>query len=118
MTDFIREGHFSRHIRRMRMLYRERRLVLAKAIQTQMGDWLEVIGAEAGMHLAALLSPGVDDVEISCKAVQKGVCAMPLSSCYSTRPARGGLVLGYGGANVYQIHDGVRKLRMILAGTG
>lgn len=117
MTDFIREGHFSRHIRRMRMLYRERRLVLAKAIQTQMGDWLEVIGAEAGMHLAALLSPGVDDVEISCKAVQKGVCAMPLSSCYSTRPARGGLVLGYGGANVYQIHDGVRKLRMILAGT-
>ena len=116
MTDFIREGHFSRHIRRMRMLYMERRLVLAKAIQSEMGDWLEVIGAEAGMHLAALLPPGMDDVETSRKALQKGVSAMPLSSCYSKAPARGGLVLGYGGANVHQIHDGVRKLRMILTG--
>ena len=116
MTDFLREGHFARHIRRMRMLYMERRLVLAEAIQTQMGVWLEVIGAEAGMHLAALLPPGMDDVALSRKAVQKGVSAMPLSSCYSKPPARGGLVLGYGGANVHQIHEGVRKLRMVLTG--
>ena len=117
MTDFIREGHFARHIRRMRMLYRERRVVLAKAIQTQMGDWLEVIGAEAGMHLTALLPPGMDDVALSRQAVQNGVSAMPLSSCYSRPPARGGLILGYGGANLHQIHNGVRKLRMIMPGT-
>jgi GntR family transcriptional regulator/MocR family aminotransferase len=117
MTDFIREGHFARHIRRMRVLYRERRVVLAKAIQTQMGDWLEVIGAEAGMHLTALLPPGMDDVALSRQAVQNGVSAMPLSSCYSRPPARGGLILGYGGANLHQIHNGVRKLRMIMPGT-
>jgi GntR family transcriptional regulator/MocR family aminotransferase len=117
MTDFIREGHFARHIRRMRMLYMERRVVLAKAIQTQLGDWFEVIGAEAGMHLAALLPPGMDDVALSRKAVQNGVSAMPLSSCYSKPPARGGLILGYGGANLHQIHNGVRKLRMIMPGT-
>ena len=58
MTDFIREGHFARHIRRMRMLYLERRTALVEAIQNQMGDKLEVIGAEAGMHLVALLPPG------------------------------------------------------------
>ena len=117
MTDFIRDGHFSRHIRRMRMLYMERRLVLANAIQAQLGGFLEVIGAEAGMHLTALLPPGMDDVELSRKAVQRGVSAMPLSSCYSKTPARGGLVLGYGGTNVHQIHDGVRKLRMVLTGS-
>jgi GntR family transcriptional regulator/MocR family aminotransferase len=51
MTDFIQEGHFARHIRRMRMLYMERRTALVKAIGDQMGDMLEVVGAEAGRHL-------------------------------------------------------------------
>jgi GntR family transcriptional regulator/MocR family aminotransferase len=112
LTDFIREGHFARHIRRMRMLYKERRKSLVKAIRSQMGDMLEVIGAEAGMHLVALLSHGIDDVAVSRKAAQNGISAIPLSSCYLKTPKRGGLILGYGGANVHQIHDGIRKLRM------
>jgi GntR family transcriptional regulator/MocR family aminotransferase len=112
LTDFIREGHFARHIRRMRMLYMGRRRALVNAIQIQMGDVLEVIGAEAGMHLVALLPSGMDDVTVSRKAAQKGISAMPLSSCYLKRPARGGLILGYGGANEGQIHDGIHKLRM------
>jgi GntR family transcriptional regulator / MocR family aminotransferase len=112
LTDFIREGHFARHIRRMRMLYAERRGTLVKAIQLQMGDVAEVIGAEAGMHLVALLPRGINDVEVSRKAAQRGISAIPLSSCHSTPPARGGLILGYGGANLHQIHDGISKLRM------
>ncbi len=112
MTDFISEGHFARHLRRMRMLYMDRREVLVKAIRDQVGDMLEVVGAEAGMHLVALLPPSVDDVAVSREAARTGICAMPLSSCYLRRPARGGLVLGYGGADGPQIRDGVRKLRM------
>jgi len=112
LTDFIREGHFARHIRRMRMLYGERRRALVKAIRIQMGELLEVIGAEAGMHLVALLPRGIDDVKVAREAAQMGICVMPLSSCYWTRPKRGGLVLGYGGADFHEIEDGVRKLRM------
>jgi len=114
LTDFIREGHFARHIRRMRMLYMERRRSLENAIQIQMGDTTEVIGAEAGIHLVALLPPGTDDVAVSKKAAQLGISAMPLSVCYLKPPARGGLILGYGGANAHQIHDGIGKLRMSL----
>ena len=116
LTDFIREGHFARHIRRMRMLYMERRRSLVNAIQIQMGDTLEVIGAEAGMHLVALLPPGTDDVAVSMKAVQMGISAMPLSTCYLEPPKRCGMILGYGGANPRQIHDGIRKLRMSVRG--
>jgi len=112
LTDFIREGHFARHIRRMRMLYMERRTALVEAIRIETGELLEVIGTEAGMHLVALLPRGIDDVKVAREAAQRGICAMPLSSCYWTRPKRGGLVLGYGGANIDQIEDGVRKLRM------
>jgi GntR family transcriptional regulator/MocR family aminotransferase len=111
LTDFIREGHLARHIRRTRMLYMERRKVLVNAIQAQMGDMLDVLGAEAGMHLVARLPAGRNDLEVSRRAAQLGISATPLSTCYLKPPARGGLILGYGGANLQQIHDGVSKLR-------
>ena len=116
LTDFIREGHFARHIRRMRMLYMERRRTLVKAIRVEVGDTLEVVGAEAGMHLAAFLPPGTNDIAVSRSAAQRGISATPLSTCYLRRPARPGLILGYGGANERQICDGIRKLRMSLQG--
>ncbi len=116
LTDFIREGHFARHIRRMRMLYMDRRRALIKAIYLQMGDMLEVIGAEAGMHLVALLPRGTNDVSVSRQAAQRGISAIPLSTCYLTPPTRGGLILGYGGANSHQIYDGISKLRMSVQG--
>jgi GntR family transcriptional regulator/MocR family aminotransferase len=112
LTDFIREGHFARHIRRMRMLYMDRRKALANAIRNQMGDTLEVIGSEAGMHLAAFLPHGVNDVSVSKEAARIGISAMPLSTCYLKPLTRGGLILGYGGVNPRQIHDGIRKLRI------
>jgi GntR family transcriptional regulator / MocR family aminotransferase len=111
LTDFIREGHFARHIRRMRMLYMARRRALVNAIDSQLGDVIDVVGAEAGMHLVARLPPDTDDVAVSRKAAEKGISATPLSTCYLERPKRGGLILGYGGASAQQTHDGIGKLR-------
>jgi GntR family transcriptional regulator / MocR family aminotransferase len=111
LTDFIREGHFARHIRRMRMLYMERRRALVKALRLHMGDLLEVMGAEAGLHLVALLPRGINDVVVSRNAARKNISAIPLSSCYLRPPTRGGLILGYGGTNVRQIEDGAAELR-------
>jgi len=114
LTDFIREGHFGRHIRRMRMLYMERRRSLVRAIHTHMANTLEVVGAEAGMHLVALLPNGINDVIVARKAGELGISATPLSTCYSKPPSRGGLILGYGGVNPHQIHDGIRKLKTVI----
>jgi GntR family transcriptional regulator / MocR family aminotransferase len=112
MTDFIREGHFARHIRRMRMLYLQRRTALVETIRQRLSDKLTVIGAEAGMHLVALLPQGVSDVAISLKAAAMGISAMPLSSCHAKAPLVGGLILGYGGTDARQIHDGIRRLAL------
>ena len=114
LTDFIREGHFARHIRRMRMLYIERRTALVETIRQRLSDKLTVIGAEAGMHLVALLSRGVNDVAISLRAAEMGISAMPLSSCYAQPPLVGGLILGYGGTDARQIHDGIRRLAICI----
>jgi GntR family transcriptional regulator/MocR family aminotransferase len=114
LADFIREGHFARHIRRMRMLYMDRRRALVRAIEAQMGNIVEIIGAEAGLHLVALLPPGIDDVTVSKQAAQDGISAMPLSTCYLKPPARGGLILGYGSVSARQIHEGINILRKSL----
>src|SRR4029077_13658307 len=111
LADFIREGHFARHIRRMRMLYMDRRKSLVNAIDTEIGDIAEVVGAAAGMHLVVLLPAETDDLAISKQAPEKGISPMPLSSCYWKAPQRGGLILGYGGVSARQIHDGVYKLK-------
>lgn len=49
-------------------------------------------------------------------AAQKGISAMPLSSCYKKPLARGGLILGYGGANAHQFRDGISTLKTIVQG--
>jgi GntR family transcriptional regulator/MocR family aminotransferase len=110
LADFIRQGHLARHIRRMRRLYMQRRTALVEAIRQQLSDKLTVIGAEAGMHLVALLPRGVSDVGISLRAAEAGISAMPLSSCCVKPPLVGGLILGYGGTDARQIHDEIRRL--------
>ena len=114
LTDFIVGGHFARHIRRMRMLYSERRAALVKALRLHLGNKLEIVGAEAGMHLAALLPPRISDREIARAAARRGLSVTPLSACYLNPPSRGGLVLGYGGTNEQQIREGVRELKASL----
>jgi GntR family transcriptional regulator/MocR family aminotransferase len=110
MTDFIREGHFARHIRRMRMLYARRQQALLDAIHAHLRNKFEIIGAAAGLQLAGFLPPGTDDVEVSNKAARMGISVMPLSPYYLSPSTKSGLVLGYGCVNEEEIRDGVRKL--------
>jgi GntR family transcriptional regulator / MocR family aminotransferase len=113
LTDFLAEGHFARHLRRMRSLYRERRGALVEALRSELG--LQVLGEKAGMHLTALLDPGTDDRRLSEQAAAQGLWAMPLSACHLGEPSRPGLVLGYGGTGVSEILEGVRRLGRVMA---
>jgi GntR family transcriptional regulator/MocR family aminotransferase len=111
LADFIREGHLSRHARRMRQLCEGRRSALVEAIRSELGDGLEVLGDRAGMFLAAALPKGSRDLPIAEEAARGGLWATPLSQCSIGRPRRQGLVLGYGGFNETEIRSGVRRLR-------
>ncbi len=114
LTDFLIEGHFSRHLRRMRLLYRERREALVEALGAELGGVLSVMGDQAGLHLAATLPPGTDDRRIAEEAARRGLWAMPLSSCCLGESPRPGLVLGFAGVEVPEILEGVRRLRGLL----
>jgi GntR family transcriptional regulator / MocR family aminotransferase len=116
LADLIGEGHFARHLRRMRALYAERRRALVAALDRELGDVAHVIGDHAGMHLVALLPQGADDQSIAVRAMRRGISAAPLSSCYLGPVVRQGLVLGFGSARPGQMLEAVRKLRAAIAG--
>lgn len=114
VSDFIAEGHFARHIRKMRMLYAERQALLVGAAQSELAGLLEVPPAQAGMHLVGWLPPHISDMAASQRAAALGV-EVPALSAYTLKPyPRGGLLLGYAGYNQSQITTGISQLKAAL----
>ncbi len=118
LADFIDEGHFARHIRRIRALYAERQDVLVRAVRRSLGGLLEVAPAEAGMHLVGWLPDGVDDRDAARAALGQEVDVPPLSG-FRAGPARrgerGGLVLGYAAYTPREIDEACVRLGAALA---
>jgi GntR family transcriptional regulator/MocR family aminotransferase len=116
LAELIRGGHFSRHIRRMRTIYGDRRRVLAEEIQRECGELCTIVGSEAGMRLTILLRGSRKDQEIAAKAQRQKLWVKPLSQAYVGKDPRQGLVLGFGSTRVDQIAGGVRLLKKCLSG--
>jgi GntR family transcriptional regulator/MocR family aminotransferase len=114
LAEFIREGHFARHLRRMRQLYSERRRVLLECLRQEIGERLRYIGEPAGTDLVVLLPKGMRDRPLSERAAEEALWLMPLSDRYLGRAARQGFVLGYGGTSAEEIPAAVRRLRKLL----
>lgn len=114
LADFMRAGHFGRHIRRMRQLYRERRTALVKSLRDEFGDAVEIHGAEAGMHFVITLPDIVSDHEIRVEAAKERIWLLPLSTCYSGERVQQGFILGFGSTPASQMTRAVRKFRTIL----
>jgi len=110
LARFMLEGRYTRHLSRMRKLYWERRQALQAALVRYLPE-LEVLGAEAGLHLVVLLPPGVDDLEICERAARRGLNPQPLSHCYdSGTRKKTGLILGYGNTPLNAMDRCVRTL--------
>ena len=115
VADFISEGHFEQHLRRMRTLYAARQNALMEAVDDTLGSSLRISSDKAGLHLTGLLEPGLDDTSVSQVLKENGVVAPPLSF-YSARDLdRGGLVLGYAGVDEDTIQEGVDQIAEAMA---
>jgi len=110
LARFIEEGHFARHLRRMRVLYQHRQEILLDVAAHELGGLLEIHPSDSGMHLIAWLQKEKNAQEIARRAEEFGVIAHPLSDYtmrYHQRPA---LLLGYAAYDDIEIRQGVRRL--------
>ncbi len=115
MAEFMDQGHYASHIRRMRLLYGRRRALLQGAVAQHIPQaTLLSEDSNAGLHLAIGLSPDTDDREIARQAQEQGLMSLPLSRYYMGRDARQGLVLGYGGVPEGQIEPMLKRLASLV----
>jgi len=114
LVDFINEGYFTAHLRKMRIAYADRRDALCGELHKQLGDILEVSPPEAGMHLIAWLPEGLDDRALSEILWQAGIDVLPLSM-YCLKPCvRSGLMLGFANTAVADMAPNVERLAKVL----
>jgi GntR family transcriptional regulator/MocR family aminotransferase len=114
LAEFIREGHFSRHIRKMRQVYSERRRVLVEEVERELGDCCKILGGEAGMHLTVSIDERLRDTEIAAKAAHRKLWLSALSLSYVGSTPRQGFVLGFGNTSAAEIPGAVRLLKKLL----
>ena len=111
---FLREGHFARHLRRMRPLYAARRAALLAGLERHCRGLLTVHNSDAGLHMATLLRAGLDDVTVVRRMTERGLTATALSTCYTGSRRRSGLLLGFGGWDARRIGDATGALGRIV----
>ncbi|GHP00977.1 GntR family transcriptional regulator [Reticulibacter mediterranei] len=114
LADFIAEGHFIRHLRKMRQIYLERRNALIDALRHELADLLDVVVPEAGMHLVVWLPANVN-VQAVAGLISKHGLDISFVSQFGRRPlTREGLLLGFAGTPPEELRAGVHKLALAL----
>jgi GntR family transcriptional regulator/MocR family aminotransferase len=113
LAAFIRDGGFARHVRRMRVVYRERHNRISTILNREFADELRVIRATAGVHLAALSTQRsvaeIDD--LIQRAANAGVGLQATAALAVDHDPTAGLMFGYGGIATEHIEEGLARLR-------
>jgi len=110
LTDFIVGGYFARHLRKMRALYLERRNALIDMLKQEVGDLLEIVVPEAGMHLVVWFPIGVSARAIADRAAEHGLYIQPISRFSLQDPQCDGLLLGFASASPQALRAGIKTL--------
>jgi GntR family transcriptional regulator / MocR family aminotransferase len=97
VAEFMRQGHFAGHIRRVRLVCRDQRDTLVSELRRLAPDRLSVDAVDQGKHLVAYLARGLSDVGVEAAALRRGVVTRAISRMYRKATPRSGLLLGFTG---------------------
>lgn len=106
LAEFIREGHFERHLRRIRRTYRRRREALIEALARCFGDAVQILGDASGLHLVARFA----DAHIGAGAAARGVALRATADYYAGPPRAGEVLLRFTAFDERTLSEGVRRL--------
>jgi GntR family transcriptional regulator/MocR family aminotransferase len=114
LCDFIREGHFARHIRRMREVYAERLGVLLKGARENLDGLIEISNVEAGLQTIGWLPDRAKAEDVAAAAEKKNVEVIPLRRYAFGRVRQNGIVLGFAAVEPRELRRGVEELASVL----
>jgi GntR family transcriptional regulator / MocR family aminotransferase len=118
VESFISQGHFARHLSRMRTLYTERRKTLAAAIESTMKRYVEIHLQDGGMHFVARLRGGLADTEIVEHLRRKGIGPAALSRCSLKASGHNGFMIGYTNVAKENAASATRRMLGAMQGLG
>ena len=114
LADFINEGHFARHLRRMRRVYATRRQYFMDICEDYLSPWLRLRRTESGIQLVGLFHENHDDKAVAAAARNHGVNVSPLSIQYRHGQVQRGLLMGFAAADEKTTKKAMGKLRDVL----
>lgn len=114
LAEFIEDGHFGRHIRRMRLLYQHRQKIFIEAVKHELDDQLTIRESEAGLHVVGWLPNDTDEKRVAGRTSRLKLTTPPLSLYTIETRHSPGLILGYAAFDEKAIRDGVRRLAQAL----
>jgi GntR family transcriptional regulator / MocR family aminotransferase len=115
LSQFIADGHFTAHIRRMRQLYRARRDAFLKSFDKHLSRYATVLAPSGGLQAACLLNEGLDEAETAKLAVSAGVELPTLRRLYIGPKPRSGWLLGFAALTPGVIEDAMHRFALKLA---
>lgn len=114
LADFIEEGHFVSHIRRMRQTYGERRRLLQAVLAPIADVGARLSPVDSGLHLVVEFDPNIDDVRVAEMAAERGLRVYPLSNYCVGENREKGLIIGYAYAATEHITQYGNKLAEVI----
>lgn len=113
MAEFINEGHFYRHIKKMRTIYLERGQIFRAKLQEVFGDKVQLSPGKSGMHLLAIFDSPLSYEQFTAHAKHYNIVVRQ-PHYRSVSPSGLQLVLGFGGVQTAQIPAGVLRLQQVM----
>ena len=117
-ADFMDEGHFIGHIRRMRALYTARQQALVEQLQQRLNGFFKVTAVDAGMHLIAWLPAHLDDAAIARELAQHNIHTYALSDYCLEHVLPPALLIGFASTPEDQARERVEALAQALSNMG
>lgn len=110
---FIEEGHYARHVRRVRKACHERQQALVQALQQHLPE-LRIQVADSGIHLICWLPPHLSEQQIMAHCQSYGLGLQPLSRYRQLASTEQGLLLGFAAHPPAVLRDAVLRLKAVI----
>jgi 2-aminoadipate transaminase len=114
LAEFVRRGHLTRHLAKMKKVYRGRLEALEAALEKHMPEETTWSRPEGGMSIWVTIPAGLDAGELLIHVRERGVHFVPGRYFYYQNPQPNTLRLGFAGLDEKRISRGVQTLAEML----